>query len=272
MGLVVIDGTASNSIVDGATISIVIITLNEERNIAECLESAIWADEMMIVDAQSQDQTVKIAKQYTDKVFVRPWPGFGPQKNFGIDCASSEWIFILDSDERFSPELREEIKQLLEGKGSVEPVAYRVPRRNYYYGRWLRWGGVFPDYQIRLIRKDCARYNDVRIHENLIVDGRIGTLNQFLDHYTERRITDHFKKFGAYTTLAAEQKLKSRKAVHWYDLLGRPFIILLKTYVLKQGFRDGIHGFIVSVFASMYSFVKYCKVWDLARRSSEGEA
>jgi (heptosyl)LPS beta-1,4-glucosyltransferase len=244
-------------------VSVVVITKNEEHNIRECLESVRWADEIVVVDAKSTDRTVEIAKIYTDKIFVRPWPGFGPQKNFGMDQTESDWILVLDADERVTSELQQEIQEVVKQCSGHDPVAYRIPRRNFYYGRWISHGGVYPDYQVRLVRRGTARYNDVPVHENLIVDGTVAALHGHLDHYTEGQIADHFKKFGLYTTLAAQQKLKSRKCVHWYDLLGRPLVIFLKTYVIKQGFRDRVHGLIVSVFASMYSFVKYAKLWEL---------
>jgi glycosyltransferase involved in cell wall biosynthesis len=248
------------------SLSVVVITKNEERNIAPCLETVQWADEMVVVDAESSDRTVPITRQYTDKVFVKPWPGFGLQKNFGMTQASSDWILILDADERVTEELRGEAQACIEGWRPGAPVAYRIPRRNYFYGAWVRGGGVYPDYQVRLFRRGLAHYNDVAVHENLIVDGEIGTLAGHLDHYTERRIQDHFKKFGLYTTLAAQEKAKTVRMVGWSDLVFRPFVIWFKTYVLKQGFRDGVCGLIVCVFASMYTFVKYAKLWDLTRQ------
>lgn len=253
------------------TVAVVIITKNEEYNIKECLESVLWADEFIVVDAQSHDRTVEIARQYTDKVFVRPWPGFGAQKNFGMAQATSEWILILDADERISPELQVEIQARVTRWSPGEPVAYRMPRRNYFYGRWARWGGQYPDWQIQLFRKEAAQYNDVLVHENLLVDGAIGSLDGHLDHYTERRIDDHFKKFSLYTTLAAQEKRKSRKVVYWHDLALRPLVIFFKVYVLKQGFRDGLQGLILGVFASMYTFVKYAKLWELTTSSGARE-
>jgi glycosyltransferase involved in cell wall biosynthesis len=259
------------------TIAAVVITKDEERNITACLESLKWVDELIVVDAESSDRTVELAKAYTPKVFVRTWPGYGPQKNFAMAQATADWILIVDADERVSDELREEIVNLLrtlpsplEGEGGGEgetPVAYQVPRRNFYYGRWVKWGGIYPDYQIRLFRRGTARYNDVRIHENLIVNGKIGTLNGHLDHYTEARLDDHFTKFDLYTTLAAQEKSKSRSVVRWFDLAIRPVVTLLKTYLLNQGFRDGIRGLIISVFASMYTFVKYAKLWELTQHA-----
>src|SRR2546425_5326131 len=251
------------------SIKAVVITKNEERNITACLESLKWVDEIIVVDAESTDHTVELAKVYTPKVFVRPWLGFGPQKNFAMQQASADWILIVDADERVSDELREEIQALLQKPGPA--IAFQVPRRNFYYGRWVKWGGTYPDYQIRLFRRGTARYNDVRIHENLIVNGKTGTLNGYLDHYTEARLDEHFTKFDLYTTLAAQEKSKSRSVVRWSDLAFRPVVTLLKTYLLKQGFRDGIHGLIISVFASMYTFVKYAKLWELTQHADVHE-
>lgn len=250
------------------TIACVVITKNEERNIADCLASARWADELIVVDAESADQTVELARASGAKVFVRPWPGFGLQKNFGMVQASSDWILILDADERVTEELRGEVRTCLAQWKPGAPVAYRIPRRNFFYGAWVRRAGVYPDYQVRLFRRGMAQYNDVAVHENLMVEGEIGTLAGHLDHYTERRIQDHFKKFGLYTTLAAQEKAKKVRMVGWIDLVFRPLVVFGKTYLLKQGFRDGVQGLIVCVFASMYTFVKYAKLWDATRQAA----
>lgn len=251
-----------------STVSCVVITKNEEANIQDCLNSVRWTDELVVVDAESCDKTVELARACGAKVSVRPWPGFGLQKNFGMAQASSDWILILDADERVTEELRGEVKICLAVWKPGAPVAYRIPRRNFFYGAWVQRGGVYPDYQVRLFRRGTARYNDVAVHENLIVDGEIGTLAGHLDHYTERRIRDHFKKFGLYTTLAAQEKAKTVQMVGWTDLVFRPLVVWIKTYGLKQGFRDGVRGLIVCVFASMYTFVKYAKLWDATRQAA----
>jgi hypothetical protein len=142
-------------------------------------------------------------------------------------------------------------------------VAFELPRKNYFYGAWVRHAGVYPDYQIRLIRKGSARYNDMPIHENLVVKGPIGRLTNSLDHFTERRIRDHFRKFGLYTTLAADEKSRTVRAVGASDLIFRPFVVFVKSYIFKRGVLDGVRGFIVSVFAGMYTFVKYAKLWAM---------
>ncbi len=248
------------------SLSVIVITKNEERNIAACLESVRWADELVVVDACSEDRTTELARAGGATVFVRKWPGFGPQKNFGMEQARSEWLLILDADERVSASLRDEIIQCIDRWTLDAPSAYRMPRCNYFYGAWVRWGGVFPDYQIRLLRKGRARYNDAAVHENLVVEGNVGTLSTPLDHFTERRVKDHFKKFGLYTSLAAQEKGRIRVHVRPSDLLIRPLVVFVKTYLFKQGFRDGVRGLIVCAFASMYTFVKYAKLWDLTRQ------
>lgn len=252
--------------VNRPTVACVVITKNEEQNIADCLASVRWVDDIIVVDAESCDRTVELARASGAKVSVRPWPGFGLQKNFGMAQASADWILILDADERVTEELRGEITVCVSKWTPGDPVAYRIPRRNFFYGAWVRGGGVYPDYQVRLVRRGMAQYNDVAVHENLLVDGEIGTLVGHLDHYTERRIRDHFKKFGLYTTLAAQEKAKRVLTVGWIDMVFRPLVVLVKTYILKQGFRDGVRGLIVCVFASMYTFVKYAKLWDATRQ------
>src|SRR5207245_5046689 len=136
------------------SIAAVVITKDEERNIADCLASVAWVDEMIVVDAESSDRTVELAKAYTPKVFVHTWQGYGPQKNFAMAQATADWILIVDADERVSDELREEIQALLQKLGPA--IAFQIPRRNFYYGRWVKWGGTYPDYQIRLFRTGAA--------------------------------------------------------------------------------------------------------------------
>ncbi|HIN32938.1 MAG TPA: glycosyltransferase family 2 protein [Nitrospirales bacterium] len=248
------------------TLSVVVITKDEAHNIKDCFESVHWADERILVDAESSDQTVEIARSMNPpvQVFTRSWPGFGPQKNFGVAQASSDWILILDADERVTLALQHEIHDRLH-RPDLGTVAYRVPRRNVLWGHWIRYGGLYPDYQIRLFQKGTAFYNDIPIHENLIVKGAIGTLRHPLDHYSERHIEDHFKKMDVYTTLAAKGKLDARVSVSWHHLLLNPLVTLCKVLFLKQGVRDGVAGLINSLFSSMYTFLKYAKVWEMSR-------
>ncbi|NKB81461.1 MAG: glycosyltransferase [Nitrospirales bacterium] len=250
-------------------LSVVVITKNEESQLRGCLRSIDWVKDIVVVDAESTDATREIAREYTDRVFIRAWPGFGPQKNFGIDQVRTEWVLVVDADERVSPELAIEIQQQVERWSPGDPVAYRVSRRNFFYGQWVRWGGAYPDYQIRLFRKRMAQYNDVEIHENLLVSGEVGTLQGHLAHYTENQIADHFKKFGPYTTLAAHEKHKVRSVVRWYHFVVNPLVVFVKTYLFKKGFRDGVRGGIFAIHAGMYTFVKYVKLREHLQRTHD---
>jgi len=248
-------------------ISLVMITFNEERNIEECLESAKWMDEIIVVDSFSTDRTLEICKRYTQRIFQRPWPGFGKQKNFGIEQVALDWIFVLEGDERITGELKQEIEgilQLTENELSV----YRVARKNYFYGHWLRWGGQYPDWQIRLFKKGVGSYDDFEPHPGFIFKGMLGDLNNPMIHYTERSISDHFPKLNNYTNWAAEYRVKTCNRVHWYDLAFRPLVTFFQVYFRKQGFRDGVPGFIQAIFKSLYTFVKYAKVWEIHQRKA----
>ncbi len=252
---------------DRQTISCVTIVYNEEHNIRECLETALWMDEIIVVDSFSTDRTKEISQLYAKNVYQRSWKGFGEQKNFAIEKVTSDWVFILDADERISPALRKEISTLLSSANSATFNAYAIPRKNVFYGQWVRWGGAFPDYQIRLFRTGTAKYNQVEIHENLLTSGPVEVLQGYLVHFTENRISDHFKKIGHYTLLAAREKQKVRSTVYWYHLIINPLVVFLKTYLLKKGFKDGTRGVIFAVHAGMYTFLKYAKLWDILKRS-----
>jgi len=243
-------------------ISLAMITYNEERNIEECLESAKWMDEIIVVDSFSTDRTLEICKRYTEGVYQRSWPGFGKQKNFSIEKTTMDWTFVLDADERIPEELRKEIEGILESR-ETEFSAYRVGRKNYFYGHWLRWGGQYPDWQTRLFRNGAGLYDDTEPHEGFIFKGKLGTLVNPLIHYTERKISDHFPKLNNYSSLAAAQRVQTCKRVHWYDLAFRPLVTFFQVYLRKRGYRDGIPGFIQAIFKSLYTFVKYAKVWEI---------
>jgi glycosyltransferase involved in cell wall biosynthesis len=243
-------------------LSVVIIARNEAPRIGPCLESAAFADEVIVVDALSEDGTAEVCRQRGARVFARAWTGYGDQKNFAMAQAAQPWLLILDADERVPDPLRQEIEEVLRGSGQAGVVAYRIPRRNYFYGRWMGHGGLFPDYQVRLLRRGAGRYNDVALHENLLVDGPVGTLRHPLEHLTEPAVADHFRRLDRYTTLAARETERRRGRVGWADLALRPALTWFKMYVLKQGFRDGVPGFLICAFAAMHIFLKYAKVWE----------
>ncbi len=251
------------------TIAAIVITKDEERNIAACLESLKWVDEMIVVDAESKDRTVELAKAYTPKVFVRAWPGYGPQKNFAMAQAAADWILIVDADECISDELREEIRALLQKPGPA--FAYRIPRRNFYYGYWIRGAGQYPDPQLRLVRRGRGRYNDLPVHEHLEVDGPIGELHGHLDHHTHPTVLAHESKIERYSTLAAEERIRTGKPeAAWYHLLVNPVWTFVKFYFFRRGYRDGLPGLIVSGFSAAHVLLKYAKLWERAHVAPSG--
>ncbi len=242
---------------------VVVITKNEEQNIQGCLESVRWADEIVVVDAESVDRTVQTARRFTDKVFVRSWPGFGPQKNFAMDQTTAEWILVVDADERITEASQQEIRLLLNDGVDSDVVGFEIPRKNFFYGRWIRGGGIYPDYQLRLFRRSAGRYDDVLLHENLQLKGRIERLVQPIDHYSIPSIRKHVLKMMRYTTLGAQEKLKVRSRVTAVELATKHLGMIFKVYVLRRGYQDGVPGIIVALFAGMHTFVKYAKAWEL---------
>ena len=246
----------------GVGVSAVIITLNEERHLGDCLDSLRWVDEILVVDAGSTDRTTEIARAAGARLYVREWAGYGPQKNFGFQRARGEWVLVVDADERVSVALAEEIRAGV-AQGTLDRyAAYDVPRHNYFFGQWLRWGGAFPDRQIRLVRRGKGRYNDLPLHEHLLVDGTVGSLSGHLVHVAARTLADRLAKLNRYADYGAIETSKKRRRVHWWDLVARPAIIFGKLYVLKQGFRDGLAGLVYCGLASLYEFMKYVKVWE----------
>jgi len=252
------------------TIAAVVITKEEGRNIAACLASLRWVDEIIVVDACSTDRTAEIARGYTDRVFVKAWPGFGPQKNFAMDQATKDWILVVDADERVSLELREEIQRVLEAGPAADVAGYEIPRRNFFYGRWIRSGGLYPDHQLRLFRRSAGRYDVVLLHEHLNLSGRTERLAAPLDHYSMPTIGAHVRKMVRYTSLGAQEKLKTRGCVTPLDLAGRHLVTILKTYYIRGGHRDGVHGVIVAIFAGMHTFLKYAKAYETLLVRGEG--
>ncbi len=244
-------------------LSLTIITFNEEGNIRDALESVKWADEIIIIDSGSTDKTVEICKEYTGKVYDNPWPGFVAQKNYAINKANNRWILSIDADERVTPELMEEISAILK---APKADAYAVPRKVYYLGRWINYSGWYPDYKERLFNKEKCRWEGKEVHEKLKVNGKIAFLKGDLHHYTFGNVDDHLKTVSKYTSLAADEYAKEGKKAGLLQIIIRPSFMFFKSYVLKQGFRDGLPGFIIAVISSFHVFIKYVKLWELVKK------
>ncbi len=243
-------------------ISVIIITHNEEENISPCLESVAWADDLVVVDAQSRDRTAELARKYTSSVYTVAWAGFSETKQFAVDKARNDWILWLDADERVTPELAVEIQAVICGEGKPV-VAYEIARKAFFLGKWIKHSGWYPGYVKRLFRKQSARFSSMRVHEQLEINGEVGRLKSHLIHYTDRTLYHYFLKFNSYTTLAAMDMDQTGKKASIIDLILRPPFMFFKMFLLRRGFLDGMHGLVLSLLSASYVFAKYAKLWEL---------
>jgi glycosyltransferase involved in cell wall biosynthesis len=244
-----------------ARLSVVVVTQNEEERIRACLEAVAWADELIVIDAESSDKTATIARELTDHVFVRPWPGFAAQKNFGLEQAHGDWILALDADEIVSAPLREEIAGILAGDG--HHAGYTIRRRNLFWGRWVRHGGLYPDWQLRLFQRGRGRFAERTVHESVTVEGRVGRLAGHLEHRSYRDVADFLERADRYSTLAAGEWLAAgRPSRPLLDLVVRPVGRFLGMYVARAGFLDGWRGFLLAVLYGYYVLMRSVKVWE----------
>ncbi|HNR13892.1 MAG TPA: glycosyltransferase family 2 protein [Thermodesulfobacteriota bacterium] len=244
-----------------ATVSVCIITYNEEKNIRACLESVRWADEIIVVDSFSNDATVSICSEYTHNVMQRSWPGHVEQKNFAIDQATGDWILGLDADERVSPELAEEIKAVLAGHDQGAD-GFSFPRHSFYLGRWINHGGWYPDAKIRLFKRGLARWGGKNPHDKVILGGKVGYLHGELRHYVYRNISHQLQTVDSFSSITADGFFSEGKRFNLGYLVFRPCFKFLETYVWRRGFLDGLPGFVIAVISSYYVFLKYAKLWE----------
>jgi glycosyltransferase involved in cell wall biosynthesis len=251
-----------------STVSVILIAKNEEDNIQECLSTVSWANEIVVVDAGSSDATVAKAKTFTEKVFVRPWEGYGAAKNFALSQATSEWILWLDADERVSDLLGKEIQRTITSSDH-DTIAYSVPRKANFLGRWILHCGWYPGRVTRLFKRGKGHFTDSRVHERLEIDGREGELASDLLHYTDPSLSHYFEKFNKYTSLAAEELADERRRFRISQITIRPVWTFIRMYFLKLGFLDGLPGFILCALSASYVFTKYAKLWEHAGRPIE---
>jgi len=249
-------------------ISAVVITLDEERNIRRCLESLIWAGEIVVVDSGSTDATVEIAREYTDRVLTHPFEDYVSQKNFALNQAAREWVLSVDADEVVTPELLARIREVwLRERERYD--GFTVNRLSRFSGRWIRHCGWYPDRKLRLFRRSRGRWEGADLHEKVRLDGPVMDLNADLLHYTYENLSENIGKIQSYSTIFARaQHDRGRRASLW-DLLARPPAKFLKSYLLKGGFLDGRHGLILSITATFYVFLKYAKLWELQKTADE---
>lgn len=254
---------------DKIPLSVLIVTRNEEENIRACLESVAWAEEIIIVDSLSEDGTVAICREFTDKVIRRPWKGYVDQKSFALSRAQHAWALLIDADERMSPGLIEEVKkELLDDKGTWD--GFFFPRRVYYLGRWIKHGEWYPEYRLRLFRrsKGAVVGEDPHDRVELVGGGRVKYLKEDLWHFTYKDIFHQVAQLNNFSSISVGEMAKRGRKFHLYQVLLRPLAAFVTGYFLKRGFKDGTPGFIIAVVSSFHVFLKYSKLWELTRLST----
>lgn len=250
------------------TISVALITKNEEANLRRTLDSVRWANEIVIVDCDSTDRTAEIAREFGAKFLVESWRGFGAQKNFAIAQCAGEWVLALDADEEVSAELAREIQTLL--AGTPEHDAYILPRRNFFLGRWMRHGGYWPDPKLRLFRHGTAQFEERAVHETMRCSGSTGKLHGHLLHHAYPTLESYIEHMNRYSTLGAGQAIEKGKRSRglfpfWWNVYFTPVATFQYNYLLRGGFLDGRQGLLLHLYHSVYVSWKYAKAWEQGR-------
>jgi len=243
------------------SLSVVVITKDEQDNIGACLESVKWANEIIVVDSGSTDKTEEICKRYTNNFYIKDWLGFGIQKQRALSLASHEWILSIDADERVTPELKKEIIKKVQSNEGV--VGYLIPRLSHYLGKKIDHSGWYPDYTLRLARKQSSHFTKDIVHEKLVVDESIGKLSNHLLHYPYKNIAHHMQKINNYSSLSAEKMFTNGKNIGWPMILFKTIFGFIRAYILRRGFLDGWQGVVVAISTSLSTYLKYIKLKEL---------
>lgn len=253
---------------DRPLISIYIITLNEEAMIGRALDSVRWADEIVVVDSGSEDRTVDICRDAGARVVHRDFDNFVTQKNYALSLCRGEWAFNLDADEEVSEALASSLRDVTGGSQQTEAEVFRINRRIWYLGGWIRHCGWYPEFRVRLSRIGAAEWKGNVLHEHLepLSGDGTGVLSGDLLHRPYRNVAHHMTKIARYTDMWAEREFLAGRRAGMWDVLMRPVVRFVKMYVLKRGFLDGMPGLIVSMLGTVYTFLKYVKLWEKAGR------
>ena len=251
------------------TLSVILITRNEEANLADCLASLDGiAQQIVVVDTNSSDRTLDIAKSY-GAVIAQPqdWPGFGPQKNRALDLATGEWVLSLDADERLTPALKSEIVTAIHHSAHVD--CFAIPRLSWYCGRFIRHSGWNPDYVDRLFKRGSARFSDDLVHERLIPSGQVAKLENPMLHYSFMNYSQVLQKIDRYSTASAEQAFAKGKTSTPLKAVLHGAWSFFRTYFLQAGFLDGPQGFTLAMSNAQGTYYRYIKLWHLIREASK---
>lgn len=255
-----------------ATVSVVVTTYNRAKSLTRCLTSVRWAEELIVVDSSSTDDTKTVAKRFTDKIFTRPnHPMLNVNKNFGFTKATGDWILCIDDDEEVPEELAREIHERTQNSGlrtQNEIIGFWIPRKNIIFGKWIRHSIWWPDPQLRLFRRGKGRFPEKHVHEYLQVEGKNGRFEAALIHYNYDTIDQYLSKMSAiYTDSEVGKLVAYGYRVSWVDALRFPISDFLKTYFAQAGYKDGLHGLVLSLLQAFYALVVFAKLWEKERFS-----
>lgn len=253
------------------SLSVVIICFNEEKNIEKTLTSVTFADEIIIVDSGSTDQTLTIAKKYSDQIYHQDWLGFGRQKQFALSKATKDWVLSIDADEVISDSLKDEIKNMLESKQTHD--AFMIPFHSYFLGKQIKHGDWKKESHLRLFKRDKAQFDDAELHENLILDKniKIGHLKNHIDHYSYSDLADVLDKLKRYSYEGAKSRFAQGKTASPLSAWLKGKWAFFRSYYLKQGFLDGREGFLLAKYISDYTFYRYAQLNELQNNKNQRE-
>src|SRR3989338_10346373 len=244
-------------------LSVVISAYNEEKKIEDCLKSVSFANEIVFIDNSSTDQTLKIARKYNSKIFTRENnPMLNVNKNFGFSKAKNEWILSLDGDERVSEELREEIKLTLRLHSGQAINGYWIPRKNKIFGKWIEHTGWYPDYQLRLFKKDKGRFEEKHVHEMIKLEGESEKLNNPITHYNYENISQFLRKTLLYAENEANQLIEKGYNFSWQDSIRFPIKEFISRFIARDGYKDGLHGLVLSLLMAFYHLLVFVNIWE----------
>lgn len=249
-------------------LSAFVLTRNEADNIERCLASLSFCDEIVVLDAQSEDDTVARARRFTSRVWVEPWQGFSDQRTLAVSRCRGEWVLWIDADEVVTPELAESIQGAIRSNARV--AGYWICRRVHYLGRWMRHGGWGEDWVLRLCRREQARFSGARVHEQVVLEGKTARLDGILEHYTYRDLGHHWQKIDLLSRLGAEEAWARGRRARLVDLLFRPPARSAKMYLLRLGILDGWRGLVAAGLAGCYVFLKYARLKEMEHAARAG--
>lgn len=259
----------ATSPIDRSPLSVAVITQNEAENLPTCLESVAFAEQIVVVDSGSTDQSIDIARSFGAEIFIEPWRGgFGAQKQFALDRCRHRWILVLDADERIPPETAKVIKDIVT---AALPAAagYSFPRKNFFQGRWVKHAGWWPDRIVRLFQKDLGRMTEAIVHEAIAVNGPVKELDVPIEHYTESRLSALLLKIDKYSTLGAQEAFAAGRRSTAGSAMCRACATFMQDYLLRLGFLDGPQGLTLAMTDAVNKFFKYAKLADLCRQADE---